>query len=326
MAAALLSMPVLADEVTDDYGVITSPADGTHKVYTHSGSYLDNGTQSGRVEIVFCEDGNVYIKDIISQYSQGTWVKGAKDGNTITVATGQTVYAAKDYWGDMEYYKLYWGKSTYDDIWEEYTKSVDKSKEEITFTVSGDVITLEGSSAESFIGIFYVDDWGTNYRKGDYATVWTLDADYTPATTDLVEAPADLTTATWAVTGASAGTYSSTPFKRTVLVGFADESVYIQGLFTDFPKAWIKGTIDGTTVTFKAMQYLGQKSNKDCWMAGDEMADITMTYDEANKKLTANGSVIATNSEDKVSSVATYTGIVLLGQEEKIGILCQKET
>ena len=322
VAAVLLALPALAAEVTDDYGVITSPADGVHKVYKRAGkayssSSDDAQNQSGRMEMVECEDGTVYIKDIVSLFANNTWVKGTKSGNTITVPTGQTVYDEEDSWGWGTYiYELKWGSSTYNEWWDEYTKTVDNTKTEITFTVSGDVITLNGSAEDSYIGIFQRTDGSSSYtfRYGDYDAVWTLDADYEPVSTDLVEAPAGLTAENWYTTYTS----GSTPVKRTVLVGFSGESVYIQGLFTDFPEAWAKGTISGTTATFKAMQYLGTKSSKNCWLTGEGLEDLVMTYDADKQKLTATGSVIVTNSEDKVSAVATYTDVVLFAEDEKI--------
>ncbi len=45
------------------------------------------GTQSGSVNIVECSDGTVYIQDPVSLYTNGTWVKGTKKGNTITANT-----------------------------------------------------------------------------------------------------------------------------------------------------------------------------------------------------------------------------------------------
>mgnify|MGYP002625649802 CR=1 FL=1 len=181
-AAALLSLPVMADEVKNDNGVITSPADGTHKFYTRSGSAFDGwgseATQSGQVEMVECEGGIVYIKDIISQYAQGTWVKGTLADNTITVATGQVVYAMEDF-GDTYLYELAWGTSTYDEEEEEDVMTIDQSKTDITFTVSGNVILLNGSSEDSFIGIFSHGVGYTTYNfcGADYATVWTLEED-----------------------------------------------------------------------------------------------------------------------------------------------------
>ena len=319
-AAALLSLPTQAAEVTDDYGVITSPADGTHKVYKRAGKAIyykswDYATadQTGRVEIVECEDGTVYVKDIISRYEGGSWIKGTKVGNTISIAPGQVVAVEEDDWGYTYTYKLAWGTGE-EDFFGDMDYSIDNSTTNITFTVDGDKITLNGTSEEKFIGIFYSSSSNWNLETADYNTVWTLDADYQPASTDLVEAPADLEAATWFATGAA----GSSAFKRNVTVGFDGSDVYIQGLFSDFPEAWVKGTISGTTATFKAMQYLGQKSSKDCWFAGADLADVTMTYDADKQKLTADGTVYATNSEDQISAVATYTGVVLLGEEEKI--------
>ena len=154
MAAALLSLPVMADEVNDDNGVITSPADGVHSVYKRAGKAIyykswDYATadQTGRVEIVECEDGTVYVKDIISRYEGGSWVKGTKVGNTISIAPGQVVAVEEDDWGYTYTYKLAWGTGE-EDFFGDMEYSIDNSTTNITFTVDGDKITLNGTSEE----------------------------------------------------------------------------------------------------------------------------------------------------------------------------------
>ena len=77
--------------------VIVTPPEGTTTYYKRSGScyYQDEygvqtfDAQSGHATIVECDNGEVYIKDPVSKFQQGTWVKGVKNGNTITVATRQ---------------------------------------------------------------------------------------------------------------------------------------------------------------------------------------------------------------------------------------------
>ena len=57
--------------------------------YNYSDGYIYQTSQAGHVEIIETEDGTVYIKDIISHFEAGTWVKGTKVGNTITIPTNQ---------------------------------------------------------------------------------------------------------------------------------------------------------------------------------------------------------------------------------------------
>ena len=84
-------------EVVDAHGIITSPAEGESKLYDRSGLgyYVSNqslklGQQGGKAEIVETADGVVYIKDFISNVTTNAWVKGTKEGNTITIPAGQS--------------------------------------------------------------------------------------------------------------------------------------------------------------------------------------------------------------------------------------------
>ena len=162
-------------EVTDENGMILSPAEGTRKLYKRSGTgyYLSNEEmmaeeQTGVVETVECADGTIYIKDILSYFSPGLWVKGTKNGSTITVPTRQPMYFSEDYGATIS---LRWGQLDA----ESSPVAADSHGEAFTFTISGDVITLEGSSTgplSYFMGLFWDDDnAATGY--GDAETVWT---------------------------------------------------------------------------------------------------------------------------------------------------------
>ena len=52
--------------------------------------YYDD--QVGTIEITELADGTVYFKDFFSQVSADTYIKGTKEGNTITIPSGQVVY------------------------------------------------------------------------------------------------------------------------------------------------------------------------------------------------------------------------------------------
>ena len=275
----------LTGATTDANGIITD-VDGEVKVYTRSGIayflqsqqvYYDN--QSGNVMIVEDEDGTVYVKDIISRYNTGAWVKGTKNGNTISIPVGQPVNYNSNYDATLS---VYW--ATYDSE-NGFAKSADA---EILFTVDGDVITLQGSNEDKFIGVFWDDDDSfTGY--GDYETVWTYQGAYEPASTDPIVAPAGLVTETWFVSGQDYSSESLVPFNRTANVGFDGNDIYIQGLCADFPDSWIKGTIDGTTVTFSKFQFQGvYYDTYNIWFTGynGELSDCIMNYDAEAKKLT----------------------------------------
>ena len=94
---------------------------------------------------------------------------------------------------------------------------------------------------------------------GNYNTVYTLDEDYTPPTaqTELVELPSGVTPEDWYAEGTNQyPSGSSTP--TAAKVAFDGNDVYVSGIFTSLPNAWIKGTLEGNKVTFVTGQLLGQ--------------------------------------------------------------------
>ena len=166
-------------EVKDEHGIIVSPAQGEHNIYARSGMsmYVNDGDivvseQSGAVEIVECTDGTVYVKDIISTYPTGTWVKGTKQNDVITIPTGQPVYYESQYDATVS---VGWGTITADGT---VIKSNDQSAP-FTFTIEDGVISLQGTSSAweegsevSFMSLNWDDDnMASGY--GDMESVWT---------------------------------------------------------------------------------------------------------------------------------------------------------
>lgn len=304
-----------ATETVDEHGVITSPAAGEHKFYTRTGvayAYTSDGWgayyQGGMVEIVEAENDVVYVKDIVSRIAAGTWVKGTKAGNTITVAYGQPLFYNGQYDATVD---LKWGNAK-DGIVLDPAKT-----DNFVFNIEGDVISLQGTAyvgyveegADAFfLGGFWSDDNST--QGGDCESVWTLDPEYAPATTDLVEVPAGLQTETWN-TSSSVGI-------GTAVVGFDGNDVYVQGVSADFPTSWIKGTLDGTTVTFKKNQYLGDYSTYHIWASGTDgsvLTDFYMEYDAATKTLTALNDLLINAADDRIYYLTWIEGLVITNGE-----------
>lgn len=159
-------------EVVDEHGIITSPAAGITKNFTRSGySYYSQNqqvavtSQGGTVTIVECSDGTIYIKDPLAMNPAETWVKGTKSGNTVTVPAKQPIFYSYNYGTTAS---LRWGMKTPSGNYQ----VADSHADAFTFTVNGNTITLEGTSANFFMGQFWDDD-DTFTRYGDYGTVWT---------------------------------------------------------------------------------------------------------------------------------------------------------
>lgn len=139
--------------------VISEQPEGTLVTYNRSGDYIYSywgyayeGSQTGKLNVVFAEDGKAYIQNpLFYRSSFNSWVEGQYDETTgiITIPTGQYLSWNEDY----EYgVQLMWGNTSYefDSYYEEYSiiSQVDLSVTEILFKVEGDMIYLLNSSGD----------------------------------------------------------------------------------------------------------------------------------------------------------------------------------
>ena len=308
-------------EAVDAHGIITSPAEGVSKMYTRAGkAYYWNENknkivginQNGMAEIVEASDGTIYIKDFLSTVNVNTWVKGTKVGNTITIPAGQMIY----YW-DNYGYGLYLAKAEWGDT------SFTKVDGDITLTVNGDVITLDGTDNETPIGAFYSDnDEFSNY--GDYETVLTYDPTF--VIPELVALPEGATVETWYNNGKRVNSSTTARYEQTTAkVAFVGNDVYLSGIFENFPNSWIKGTISGTTVTFAGGQFIGTYSSDNIYVFGcdgftttSSLQDFKMTYDATAKTLEAVNPLLANASDEKVYFLEAYQDLLITKNEPTI--------
>ena len=292
-------------EAVDEHGIITAPAEGELKYYTRTGySYYYNSgwkvtTQSGHAVLIECEDGTVYFKDPIARIANDTYIKGTKSGNTITFPAGQPIVYVANY------------NATIDVKWGSYVSgsgfAPNAEQADIVFTIDGNTLTLQGTSSTDYVVIagFWSDD--NSMQSGDAETVLTFDSEYAPASTDPIVAPAGLVTETWNT--------KIDGVVSTATIGFDNNDVYVKGLFADYPDAWIKGTIDGTTVTFAKLQFVGTYQSYNIWASGvdqvnNKLADFVMTYDAAAKTLT--GSDLLLNAaDDKIYYLSWFEDVAI---------------
>lgn len=261
--------------------IITQQPEGTLKTYDRSGNYYYNydgylrtGSQTGTIDIVFADNNKVYLKDPVNNMALGSWVEGTLDeaGTTITVKMGQYLYE------DPEYGYVTLGMVEYDDDYEWFDPI---GVDQVTYTVSGDVIKLNGTARKGkCLGVVWesYNEWAGN---ADYGTI------YVPVVeVEEVVVPEGMEISTYIFKGNG---YGDTALEYNVNVGFDKDDMYIQGIFDSTPKAWIKGTVEGNKVTFRSPQYLGKASygnRGDLYMVAValentyDIVDLVLTYDE----------------------------------------------
>lgn len=315
---------------TDENGIITDVTGVEPKMYQRatsgtayysSNSQMAMATQSGMVTII--EDGdNVYIKNPICKYTTGAWVKGTKNGDTITVAAHQPLTYNSNYSTTIS---LRWGVITAAGN----IANADDHAEGFKFSVDGNVLTLEGTTAYDqtvtadayYMGAFWDDD-NTATGYGDAETVLTYDEGYVPPSTELVTLPAGTEYTGWYMNGTSVTSSSETPIKnQSVNVAIVGNDVYVQGISAEFPAAWVKGTMDGNTIKFDQFQYVGKYSAYDCWFVGinpatGEMKDAMATYDAAAKTITFADDVIINAAADRVYYLDWFADVVISAEEK----------
>ncbi len=307
-------MHIATGATLDEHGIIVAPAEGERKVYQRSGSSYINTDglhtvdQSGQVQIVECEDGTYYIRNILCTYPTGTWVVGQREGNTLTVASRQPIYynpqagvtysirwGASDDWG---------GFSCYDDYADAFTFAIDDE---------AGTITLQSSSAQLFMGLFWDDDLAFAWH-GDFETTWTYSGPFEPLAVTTVTPPAGMTTETWYTKSHTLTDGEPQSHRGNITVGFDGQDVYLKGMFADYPDGWMKGTIDGETVTFSGLQLQGSHEEDDVYAVGTDNSDLTdfvMTYDAEAQRLTSCGALLANASPTEVEALTWLSDITI---------------
>ena len=170
--------------------VITDQPEGELHSYLRSGDAIYpqgqniySGEQvNGRMDVVFAEDGKVYLKNILYNIGKAwtnSWVEGqlSEDGTQIIVPMGQSVYYSFNYQADI---LLAWGTTeiAYDESGEPYINfTIDDRTTEVIYTIDGE--TIYGPE-----GIAPVEDednpfW--NFEATGLGTYWTDDMSFAGA-------------------------------------------------------------------------------------------------------------------------------------------------
>lgn len=216
-------------------------------------TYIDQYNPS---HVVYGENNEVYIYDIIPYTGLGTYTKGTLDGNKVTIELPQTLYFDTEY---QEGYNLtmlhYYEWEDVDEegnpvTWATYVE--DENPGSITFEIGEDgtwnTTVLDADSGEKVLGI-------TTWSDGEWTGYGVVDLRIEPFNDKLVEVPEDIEVAEnyWSVILDDSGWTAN--FVQD------NDTLYLQGLSAEMPEAWLMATVshDGVdpTVSFAQNQYLG---------------------------------------------------------------------
>lgn len=249
--------------------LVTPPADMDVRPYTLCGYECSVGKDlEYSVQVGFAAD-KVYVQGISTAFPD-SWIEGTLSDGVVTFMRNQ-------------YLGVYDKLSTPFDIWltginhddayftdpvfdYDATKGTLTLREGLWLVVNGDPVLWKWLNNMNDVVLYPADD--------------TPAVDYYALVTPPAEA--DVQTFTLTANDYSFGSPDAV-MPYDVDVAFASDGIYLRGLFSEIPEAWVYGTFDGTLLTLHSPQYLGQWFGvMDCWLMGsadDEQADIVFTYD-----------------------------------------------
>ena len=320
-ASAMSMLPISAQTITEaDLGIITEQPAGTIRYYQRSGqSITDNGEgslvtskQEGQMAIVFADDGTVYIEDPISGYTWNRWVKAqlSDDGKQITLPMGQYIDLLRTFQMATEIAVL-----NYDE--DHNTYLLDESVKEVVYTIDGDRISLLGTTEEHILGTIYRPFNDFQELDGVWQGVGDFESVYTPFSEQMVTPPEDIDFDAYTLSTSLFGGVDWESFSTTVSLATDGDDVYLQGITTYAPKAWIKGHRNGDNIVFPSGQFMGITNGAALYAVGGKpqngeivLSDITF-HDDGNGTLSSTDYIFITTEKDQFVYIVYYLGTTI---------------
>lgn len=275
--------------------IITQAPEGTTGEYSRGGGayYAVMGSvqtaayEGVATEIIAGTDGSYYLYNPLSQADTDSYLRLDMEDGKLVAHLPQPVLQGmvNEEEVTLSLYRMNYTMLGND----EATYIPDAENSTITWTLTDGIWQMEGGAQNDMI-LGLGDSDGRWYGYGEFNTSFTPFSD-TPVTP-----PAGIEPQEWSFTYGESGS--------RVQLAMTDSEVYIQGFSKVFPDAWIKGDIDGNTVSFPSGQYLGIESAQYhyCYFHG---ADVETVYDETLwrdvDKFTPNGAALFTMADDRLT-------------------------
>lgn len=278
-------------------GIVVTPPEGlVTEDYEMTAAYYDNETNGedvSRTIQIGINGIEVYIKGF-SVFLPNAWIKGflSLDQTQISIPSPQYYGYLTSGGNDYDIYFIY----------ERYASQADDTfPTELVLDYNaetGDIALPQGAYNLFLEGSQNVNDFAC-YGYSLVSRIKKAGEKPEP-----VVAPADLVAEEWAI---SYNNNKDEASSGALKIGFSGNDVYMQGLCSFVPEAWIKGTLDGNTITFPGWQYFGTYSKYEMFLQEDA---VVFTYDAEAGKMTAVNEVIA-----------TYTSTMLKGDTYKNAVI-----
>lgn len=204
-------------------------------------------------EIVWGENNEVYVKDIISTMPMDTYVKGEINGDMITFEAGQLVeYVSPEEYDGVHGYGIGVGVARseiegeiinfeYDPSISEYSLKMEKDGT-LSLVLPGE--PFDGQNVpEYMLCLFYTDD----FQFIGFSDFYQI---YHPEEYQLVTMPEGVTPEPYVF-------IDEYDFADFAYVAYTDDYLYIQGLNPMMPQSVVRAKIDGNKATIAQNEYMG---------------------------------------------------------------------
>lgn len=226
----------------------------TGRFSINTGNSYEDYTSDMQTVNVAINGNDIYIQGL-AYFFENAWIKGTIVGNEAIFENGQFL-------GEDDYGPEYLVGSDDGQTLSDY----------IVFNYDAEQGILEAVTP-------FITESASNNSLYIYS-YWLLPT-FSKSLPDLVEVPAGLVTEEYFFSYVD---YQGETVNTFVNVGFDGNDVYIQGISGYVPEAWVKGALNGTTITFPGNQFLGIFNG---YMMYLQEEDVVFNFDANASKMTA---------------------------------------
>lgn len=266
---------IVEDQPSGELSYYSRTSRGFREFYGYVEQTIDEGSV---VKVVKQKDGTYWLHNTIPTFLAPGWVKAKKTGNKLVIDGPQLIYEEYDYdTNDGSYLKYFLTavrieeyENEEGELMRRYTPTEDGV---FSFTMNGNTIKEDGDGS-LILGIvtytekdgYFFIGYGSNY------IVLTLPEEKpasVPKSAEIYE--------NWAL-----HYYDWYGYHQAAYVDVAVDGAdyYVKGIYPSIPDVWVKGTLEGSSITFPNFQYIGPdlESNLFVYLAGGQM--MPSDYDE----------------------------------------------
>lgn len=336
MSAMLIGIPGISAQILET-------PEGDFQTLSRSGQaiYPDYGVPTEKEyndipgALVIGENDEVYLLNPISQHATGSYIVGKKDGDKYVFQLPQLI-SEEEMYGETYRYEATLMQFADDEYGGYYyaansplaaEQGLPEIENELIISIGDDGTLIYESSDDTFLGMIHASDTEVATFEYQWAGCVEITSTWTPFEGALIGVPGNLQKEQLAVVHGDSGNFAN--------VGFDDNKVYIQGLFSDMPDAWIVGTLQDGKVVFESNQYLGISTqyNCFCYFTGGDITvnetgsrsyklieSLTFNYDSEAMKLTCEEgkAAIINTLKDRLYYLEAYNEPVIYRQANDI--------